>query len=371
MYLAINSKFRPFSFDELFKPWQEYAKAYEKQQETIESALSQLAVLDTQINSARDPEDRAVLDNYRQQLTGYSDQMAKNGLSVNLAANIRGARRTYASTILPMQKLAERRDELIKEQRALKANAKRGIYFDKDYSTMSLKDMQNADGQYNSVSGESLYAAALAYSNAANKRHVIETMAKATGDLSGYFFDHYQQVGYKPEELNALVSAASGDNEFVQARERIEKEFGLQNLSAADRNRAMATIMSGFLDSTVFQQAHQYSDDPTWNRNMQEKEFNLRVAQFNWSKSQAAKEDQSSKEWTYYPYDVTNFTGDASTVTVERADGSSSVGIRMVGKKGDPLRSYFIGKDGFLHSLLVPNGKQEVGIFGGSRPKTE
>nr|DAI58736.1 MAG TPA: hypothetical protein [Crassvirales sp.] len=60
-----------------------------------------------------------------------------------------------------MEELAQKREELAKEQRALRAAGKRGVYFDKDYGTMSLSDMARSNATYNTIKGEDLYTAAL------------------------------------------------------------------------------------------------------------------------------------------------------------------------------------------------------------------
>ena len=230
MYLVIDNNFKPLSFDDLYKPYGKYIESYEKNLDKQEKLLESSSKLGMLIDQYRDPVQYAQLQDYRNRLLSYADAMA-NGQTRRIVRDINQARLDYAGTFKPMEELAQKREELAKEQRALRASGKRGVYFDKDYGTMSLSDMARSNATYNTIKGEDLYTAALQFANSESGRHFIHTMQKATGDLAGYFFENTQRRGYTSDELQQLINTANKNSEFVKARDRILDEFGVKSLS--------------------------------------------------------------------------------------------------------------------------------------------
>lgn len=268
MYLVIDNNFKPLSFDDLYKPYGKYIESYEKNLDKQEKLLEASSKLGMLVDQYRDPVQYAQLQDYRNRLLSYADAMA-NGQTRRVVRDINQARLDYAGTFKPMEELAQKREELAKEQRALRASGKRGVYFDKDYGTMSLSDMARSNATYNTIKGEDLYTAALQFANSESGRHFIQTMQKATGDLAGYFFENSQRRGYTSDELQQLINTANKSSEFVKARDRILDEFGVKSLSKQDQSRALQNIISGFLDNNAYAQSTSYTEDPTFSRSIQ------------------------------------------------------------------------------------------------------
>lgn len=268
MYLVIDNNFKPLSFDDLYKPYGKYIESYEKNLDKQEKLLEASSKLGMLVDQYRDPVQYAQLQDYRNRLLSYADAMA-NGQTRRVVRDINQARLDYAGTFKPMEELAQKREELTKEQRALRASGKRGVYFDKDYGTMSLSDMARSNATYNTIKGEDLYTAALQFANSESGRHFIQTMKKATGDLAGYFFENTQRRGYTSDELQQLINTANKSSEFVKASDRILEEFGAKSLSKQDQSRALQNIISGFLDNNAYAQSTSYTEDPTFSRSMQ------------------------------------------------------------------------------------------------------
>lgn len=268
MYLVIDNNFKPLSFDDLYKPYGKYIESYEKNLDKQEKLLEASSKLGMLVDQYRDPVQYAQLQDYRNRLLSYADAMA-NGQTRRVVRDINQARLDYAGTFKPMEELAQKREELAKEQRALRAAGKRGVYFDKDYGTMSLSDMARSNATYNTIKGEDLYTAALQFANSESGRHFIHTMKKATGDLAGYFFENSQRRGYTSDELQQLINTANKSSEFIKASDRILDEFGVKSLSKQDQSRALQNIISGFLDNNAYAQSTSYTEDPTFSRSMQ------------------------------------------------------------------------------------------------------
>lgn len=377
MYLVIDNNFKPLSFDDLYKPYGKYIESYEKNLDKQEKLLESSSKLGMLIDQYRDPVQYAQLQDYRNRLLSYADAMA-NGQTRRIVRDINQARLDYAGTFKPMEELAQKREELAKEQRALRASGKRGVYFDKDYGTMSLSDMARSNATYNTIKGEDLYTAALQFANSESGRHFIHTMEKATGDLEGYFFENTQRRGYTSDELQQLINTANKSSEFVKARDRILNEFGVKSLSKQDQNRALQNIISGFLDNNAYAQSTSYSEDPTFSRNMQEaqlainqRQMGLQERQYNDNRFnrrfvkleefsgvknvEGLKKTLSGMNVPYFEDEIVGFDGS----TTKR-----SPYVIVYGPGKDLSRSFYYTRDGNLIPIFASNAKNSS--YGGS-----
>lgn len=369
MYLVIDNNFKPLSFDDLYKPYGKYIESYEKNLDKQEKLLEASSKLGTLIDQYRDPVQYAQLQDYKNRLLSYADAMA-NGQTRRVVRDINQARLDYAGTFKPLEELARKREELAKEQRLLRAQGKRGVYFDKDYGTMSLSDMAKSSSTYNTVKGEDLYTAALGFANSESGRHFIHTMQKATGDLKGYFFENMQRRGYTSEELQQLINTANKNSEFVKAKDRILEEFGVSQLNKEDQNKALQNIISGFLDNTAYAQSISYSEDPTFSRSMQSAQLALSRAQFEQNQPQSWLLDLSTVTPSPNTF-VSNIAArngtDMNNIYFKKPTGGVTANgddeykyyMRMYGPKNNIMQSYYFDTaKGVLYPLLMPQTKE-------------
>ena len=374
MYLVIDNNFKPLSFDDLYKPYGKYIESYEKNLDKQEKLLEASSKLGMLVDQYRDPVQYAQLQDYRNRLLSYADAMA-NGQTRRVVRDINQARLDYAGTFKPMEELAQKREELAKEQRALRASGKRGVYFDKDYGTMSLSDMARSNATYNTIKGEDLYTAALQFANSESGRHFIQTMQKATGDLAGYFFENSQRRGYTSDELQQLINTANKSSEFVKAADRILDEFGAKSLSKQDQSRALQNIISGFLDNNAYAQSTSYTEDPTFSRSIQaaqlavsqrqvdlqernynENRFNRRLVKLEdlsgCKNVGAIKTALSNMKVPYFEEEVVGFDG----TTTKR-----SPYVIIYGPGNDLSRSFYYTTDGNLIPVVKTQNKETSG----------
>lgn len=120
MQLVIDSKFRPFSYDELIKPLVQYKEAYDK----VEADYSNLAAQTEQwkdiANQTQSPEAYAMYSKYANDLNNIVDDFSK-GMTLQNRSQLLAMKRRYASDIKPIENAANRRKELADEQRKIEA----------------------------------------------------------------------------------------------------------------------------------------------------------------------------------------------------------------------------------------------------------
>lgn len=146
-YIVTNNRFKPYTFDEMLKPYQMYTEAYNKADAELNLLLEDAAT--KAFNFA--PQDTAELNVYNNMLNRIktaSDQLS-TGLNPSLMNEIQQINKDYRKVMLPIQQRITKRAELAAEQRKLQASNP-NIRFTKDYSTANLSDI-TANSSYNIV----------------------------------------------------------------------------------------------------------------------------------------------------------------------------------------------------------------------------
>ena len=137
--LQINSRFRPFSFQEMVAPWQLYGQAYKELADSYTSLGVQAGDVASMLNKELDKEAYNQYENYMQGIRDNANILASEGLNPTLRNNVYNLTNRYAQEIRPIQKAAERRQLLAEEQRKLGP----GYAFEYDASTTGLDKFMN------------------------------------------------------------------------------------------------------------------------------------------------------------------------------------------------------------------------------------
>lgn len=203
MQLVIDSKFRPFSYDELIKPLMQYKEAYDK----VEADYSNLAAQTEQwkdiANQTQSPEAYAMYSKYANDLNKVVDDFSK-GMTLQNRSQLSTLRRRYASEIIPIAKAATRKRELEEEQRKLSLQDPTRLW-QRRASDISLDDfIKNPSLDYGqSYSGQSL----LAQSSA-----IAQNLAKGLQDygmgkpIDSYTNTFIQRHGLKASDIQEYLA---------------------------------------------------------------------------------------------------------------------------------------------------------------------
>lgn len=97
-YFVINSKFKPYSFDELIKPYQMYGQAYKEQEALIDAAREKEFSPDY-LDQTQDAAAYNMYNTATQNLQAASDELATKGLSSGLRGRLRTVAKDYQRTM--------------------------------------------------------------------------------------------------------------------------------------------------------------------------------------------------------------------------------------------------------------------------------
>ena len=273
-YTATKS-FTPFTFEQMLKPMAMYTEEYN----AIQDSLGELATkADMFSKLATDPETQAMYKKYSNDLAAQAESLAKQGLTPASRQGLINMKKRYASEITPIEQAYTKREELVKEQRKLKA-ANPSIMFDIDFSTISLNDIINNPAiSYSSVSGDDLYKK--------GKEAAIASSARVM-DAVPALRDQYWKIrqGYGAEAANEFLLNQESIPELKQAIDRIVSQSGVSknNLSRAI-DYTISGVMSGLSYDEKYQANRGYQDE------LEKERLQLQKDQFEWTKKQKEEE---------------------------------------------------------------------------------
>lgn len=290
--ITINSRFRPFSYQELLAPVLASTQAQQQLEETYANLATEASLAGSKANEQTDPIAYARYKAYSDELNSMAEDLAKNGLTPESRRSMYNMRARYAKDIVPIETAYERRRALAEEQRKMQVTANGNLRFDNDFSTLSLDALlSNPEMSYNALNGENITARASAL--AANFARGIVNDPKYSSILNGQYWQAKQQAGYTPEQI--IMEAAGDPNapaELRQIRENIHKQ--LQGNSAYDRDWVDSYISQGFT-SGIGQAQYSTMGDQSYLNAAQKQAMQFSAEEHRW-----AKEDREEAKETRY-----------------------------------------------------------------------
>ena len=247
--LVIDSKFNPFSFEELIKPFQIYGEAYREQQDTISDLATKSDIWDKLANEQSSPYAYNLYKSFSNDLENQAENLSKYGLTPTSRQNMLRMKQRYSKDIVPIEQAYTRRKELIDEQRKLLAQDNT-LMFDTEADTLSLDDLiRNPQLTYQSYSG-----AELAKQVGTAAQNLIRTMRENprqwSSILNGQYFQTMMRRGYSPEEV---LLAAQDDKNAPQELRKIVSD-------AIDSSR-----IASWKNNAILNRAYDYARQGLWN----------------------------------------------------------------------------------------------------------
>ena len=248
--LVIDSKFSPFTFQELLQPALMATQAHQELENQYGELATKANIWEEMANEQTDPYAYKMYKTYARDLESQARQLAREGLTPASRQNMLKMKQRYSSDIIPIEQAYKRRQELIDEQRKLQAQDNT-LMFDRSASMMSLDDLiKNPKLTYQSYSGAAL---AKQVSDAA------KSLSKAIRDnpgnwrsiLKNQYFERIIQKGYRPEEIIQAIQNNLNDSPILQSIvEDVVGSSGISKWRDKDTlNRAYKYARQGLWDA--------------------------------------------------------------------------------------------------------------------------
>ena len=317
MQLVIDSKFRPFSYDELIKPLMQYKEAYDK----VEADYSNLAAQTEQwkdiANQTQSPEAYAMYSKYANDLNKVVDDFSK-GMTLKNRSQLLAMKRRYASDIQPIA----RASEAMKEANDLRVKAGPDAIFEVgEYNSLDqFLHGRTANNRYQSRDALTKRTAAMTEAAMASAMKDPE-FQKAMGDQYWMLTQH---TGGSYEDLKAAIANnAQAQNRFAEIKAQVMKDAGYDRYDAMGKQAIEDAINTG-LYAGLDKPARSFQANQNFQSDYQKSQLQLAKKQLSLSAANAGLEyNESTGKWEIDP-----------TLTINPVEGGASPSISDLEKQG-------------------------------------
>lgn len=271
MYITLNSKFRPFTYDELVKPLQDYGEAYrevEKQYNDLAQQTEAWKNIATQENS---PKAYDMYKKYSDELNAVVEDFSR-GMTIQNRSKLSGLKARYASEITPIANAYNAMQEANKYRETVRAKDGSAVFVKDRYN--SLDDFLNGNQADNTfVSGDEIQknvaARVLSQSytdynnlinNGVNPDKAIQKITSGnTQSIATIIADEKSSLGIEAFDTqgqaklnNAILSGVQqglgsfASKEYMSKAERDASARGWANLEESKKQHAIDLEMRGY-----------------------------------------------------------------------------------------------------------------------------
>ena len=293
MQLVIDSKFRPFSYDELIKPLMQYKEAYDK----VEADYSNLAAQTEQwkdiANQTQSPEAYAMYSKYANDLNKLVDDFSK-GMTLQNRSQLLAMKRRYASDIQPIA----RASEAMKEANDLRVKAGPDAIFEVgEYNSLDqFLHGRTANNRYQSRDAITKRTAAMTEAAMASAMKDPE-FQKAMGDQYWMLTQH---TGGSYEDLKAAIANnAQAQNRFAEIKAQVMKDAGYDRYDTMGKQAIEDAINTG-LYAGLDKPARSFQANQSYMNPLQKLQYNEYVKK---EKEERAKHEPISLGEPYGTYE--------------------------------------------------------------------
>lgn len=311
-YIVTNNRFKPYTFDEMLKPYQMYTEAYNK----IEDELGNLEIMAGDVaakltNNPEDQELRKLYDNFNMELSKASDELSTRGLTPQTRKNLSKLKTQYAEKLNPINE-------------AYKAYAEDQKYLGRmavEHPEIIIEGYGNSVSDY--MGGKTPQMRGVNTDDLMNQAMTIaKTQAARTYKQSGWtstaggrFLERTTEIGLNDTDFNNalflienpdLTAADLGikEEQFNKIKNNailIEASIndiintpGFENLSPKNQRKAMNSIMKGVRAGFQYDKKDNIQSDPMFAHNLALERDALKRQQDALDASRKAKKDATS-----------------------------------------------------------------------------
>lgn len=199
--LVVDSKFKPFSYDELVAPVLMATQAHQELENQYGELSAKASVWEEMANEQTDPYAYKMYKTYANDLEEQAGQLAREGLNAASRRDMLNMRARYNKEIIPIEEAFKARQE---EAKAQYEGRSKGLIYEGDAATSSLdRYLGNPSIRYN-------------YANSVEGFNRVSTVASALAKglrdygngkkLDSYTKTWLQEHGYKDTDIAAAIA---------------------------------------------------------------------------------------------------------------------------------------------------------------------
>lgn len=251
MYLALDTKFNPFTYAEMVQPLLYYKDAYEKTEAAYSDLASQTEAWKDIANQQNSPEAYAMYKKYSDDLNRVVDDFSR-GMTAGNRRQLLNMKRRYAKEISPIERASAALDEAIKYRQETASKDPTAVFVQNYSSIDDFLHGKRANNEF--VSGKDLMTRVAAKAEGMGKALFSDPQFKKI--LGGQKYQAMIANGYTPEMLLQVMQNDPDASPYLTQIYKGELEsIGLDRFSELDQakliNAAQTGMYAGLQKPTV------------------------------------------------------------------------------------------------------------------------
>lgn len=206
-YMVVNSRFKPFSYEEMLRPIAAYTDEYNAQEAAYGELANQAAQWERLKNSQIDQDTYQQYRSYADELQKAADALASEGLKPGGRKALQEVRRRYTENIVPIEQAYQRRAELSKLQKEMRAKDPTTLV-ERGAEEIALSELiANPELSPATYSGAYLENSARQAASALSKE-MRDDPRKWRSILGGQYYETRMRTGYTAKEIQDAISGS-------------------------------------------------------------------------------------------------------------------------------------------------------------------
>lgn len=296
-YLTIGAKFKPYSFEELIRPYQMYGQAYKGQEAGLEDLSNKSSIWEGLTNKDADRETHAAYEKYANDVQAQAESLSKNGLNATNRQQLLQLKQRYGKEIVPIEQAYAQRKQLLDEDKKLRQQAMMSgsaLYSDRpDLQNVSLDEIiknPNIAPQYETQAARISNAAKIAQTLAKQENG----QSKWEKDPNGQWFERKTSTGLTQQELVDAANGKSTPRVEALINQAIET-LGSSKWGNVDKNQLRNDVIQG-LYAGMGETRTESRQNANFESDASKRNFNQQVEQFKWQKAKDEEQLNIARE---------------------------------------------------------------------------
>lgn len=257
--LVVDSTFKPFTFEEMWRPFEIYTNAYKEVEKGYEE-LAQKADVFKELSETL-PEGskaRQLYEGYANGLKAQADDLSANGLSLENRSALSGYKRRFSGEIGRLERADKAMQEELKRRVTLQSSDPTTLYAQDNLTIDDFIDKNKLPNTYN-VSGQKMYEAGIQIGAADSSRIFSDLQVQNVND---YYQNMYYSNGRDPRILSKWAQNLNAIPEFKKYVDMTLNRFGAtDNLKGAALDKARESIIMGIINGSTYKVNYNLQED--------------------------------------------------------------------------------------------------------------
>lgn len=306
-YITTNTRFKPFSFQEMLQPYQIYTEAYNKAEEELANLDIMAGDVASKLSNPLDENLRKQYEGFQSELTSAMDDLYNKGLTPNTRKKLTGLKAKYTKDLNPINEAYKAYQT---DQQYLAKMAVEHPEILIEGAGKSISDyLGGKTPQMRSVNTDDLMTEALNIAKTQAGRTYRES--DWTSTAGGRFLERSVETGLNDIEFNNALAEVMSGNENLSANAKLIQNSindiintpGFQGLSEENQQKALNSIIKGVRAGFQYDKKTSTESDPMFAYNLKKRD-ELEKAKAEAAKKEAERAGQIGSDYFITP-DVT------------------------------------------------------------------